>query len=137
MAVQSHPYCPTKPVPSSHIYFPKRLPSSLFFPSLFTSSLSRIHNPLTMDASSKAPPPQASTPSKQPTEQQIRETTSIIREQLHKLRLDDMASLALQKGTELNHPILDEQISWIRLSMSNLFHYFRYLYTTWGSIAIK
>ncbi|KAG8947802.1 hypothetical protein FRC04_010288 [Tulasnella sp. 424] len=90
-----------------------------------------------MDASSKAPPPQASTPSKQPTDQQIQETTGLIREQLHKLRLDDMASLALQKGTELNHPILDEQISWIRLSISNLFHYFGYLYITWGSIAIN
>ncbi|KAG8947800.1 hypothetical protein FRC04_010286 [Tulasnella sp. 424] len=88
-------------------------------------------------SSSKAPPLRPSTNAKQPTDQQIRDTTRLIRDQLRQLRLDDMASLAQQKQIELGHPILDEQIGWIRLSISNLFHLFGYLVTTWGSITIN
>lgn len=117
---------------SSHIYFPKRLPSSLSFPS-FTPV------PLAMDASvgSSRSPPQRNGTTKPPTTESVTETTDRIRNQLRQLRLDDMASLAQQQQIETGNPIIDEQVSWINSSISNLFHLLEYLLYTWGSMATK
>ncbi|KIO27368.1 hypothetical protein M407DRAFT_191699 [Tulasnella calospora MUT 4182] len=117
---------------SSHIYFPKRLPSSLSFP----FPLSSTPVPPTMDASASSnSPPQPNGSTKQPTSQQVDDTTERIRAQLRQLRLDDMASLAQQRQIEFGSPVLDEQITWISLSISNLVYFFGYLLTTWGGMA--
>ncbi|KAG8927417.1 hypothetical protein FRC01_007516 [Tulasnella sp. 417] len=69
------------------------------------------------------------------TKPSVDDTTQRIREQLRQLRLDDMASLAQQQQIESGNPIIDEQISWISLSISNYFHFLEYLLATWGGIA--
>ena len=88
-------------------------------------------------SSSKAPPSRPSTSTRQPTSQQIEETTRNVRQQLRQLRLDDMASLAQQQQIQSGNPIIDEQIGWISLSISNYFYFLNYLVTTWGDIAKK
>ncbi|KAG9009031.1 hypothetical protein FRB90_008651, partial [Tulasnella sp. 427] len=88
-------------------------------------------------SSSHVPPPKSSPSSKQPTDDQIQESTHLIRTRLRELRLDDMASLAQQQQLEFGNPIIDEQVSWVRLSITNLFHFFGYLTATWGSIIVN
>ncbi|KAG8908989.1 hypothetical protein FRB99_000092 [Tulasnella sp. 403] len=70
-------------------------------------------------------------PTSQPSDDKIRETTNRIREELQKLHLDDVASLANQQRKQSS--IILSQISWFEQSIANSIHYIRYLIITWGN----